>query len=168
MKEYANHASNYRNVLIVPLWNWNRSAWNPSGNRGSRSNRTFMELKWWTHNCDNLLFHVLIVPLWNWNGTATCDSIGCCCVLIVPLWNWNLSNALLAEFLPEVLIVPLWNWNMADVLSRMFSFFCSNRTFMELKSKTRNKTETTMTVLIVPLWNWNRWSARPHREADWF
>ena len=111
-------------VLIVPLWNWNRSAWNPSGNRGSRSNRTFMELKWWTHNCDNLLFHVLIVPL--------------------------------------------WNWNMADVLSRMFSFFCSNRTFMELKSKTRNKTETTMTVLIVPLWNWNRWSARPHREADWF
>ena len=146
MKEYANHASNYRNVLIVPLWNWNRSAWNPSGNRGSRSNRTFMELKWWTHNCDNLLFHVLIVPL----------------------WNWNLSNALLAEFLPEVLIVPLWNWNMADVLSRMFSFFCSNRTFMELKSKTRNKTETTMTVLIVPLWNWNRWSARPHREADWF
>ena len=30
-----------------------------------------------------------------------------------------------------------------------------NRTFMELKWITRNKTETLIRVLIVPLWNWN-------------
>ena len=34
-----------KTVLIVPLWNWN-DAGNAWRNKYSRSNRTFMELKW--------------------------------------------------------------------------------------------------------------------------
>ena len=45
-------------VLIVPLWNWNYEPRRQNDAGQLCSNRTFMELKWWTHNCDNLLFHM--------------------------------------------------------------------------------------------------------------
>ena len=53
-------------VLIVPLWNWNKKI-NWYERSISRSNRTFMELKYFVgFQSDNVQW-VLIVPLWNWN-----------------------------------------------------------------------------------------------------
>ena len=96
------------------------------------SNRTFMELK---SRCFALLIDapaVLIVPLWNWNPKKTTLSNGVVLVLIVPLWNWN----------------SVWS-------SLTSLIWCSNRTFMELKSSTTEDYPCHLIVLIVPLWNWN-------------
>ena len=144
---------NQHQVLIVPLWNWNRilqrcflvcssfnrtfmelkfNAMRPWKVKESSFNRTFMELKW---------------SIWTlWTTRA--------CVLIVPLWNWNLTLNRKAQTPSSfnrtfmelklithhisyrgslVLIVPLWNWNVFAV---------------EQRDKSRR-------VLIVPLWNWN-------------
>ena len=121
-----------KNVLIVPLWNWNRL---PA--RGRSHTRS-----------------VLIVPLWNWNDERLRYVTAACGVLIVPLWNWNMGcksknnrwlsiNCTVVELkrrrvttsnkISNVLIVPLWNWNRETI--------CNSYTLL--------------LVLIVPLWNWN-------------
>ena len=132
MKQHSNLAT--INVLIVPLWNWNR--WPMIGEYMKRSvlivplwnwneqdvtdltpfprfNRTFMELKCDRDSQINIFYRVLIVPLWNWNRWLVRFYSSQCYVLIVPLWNWNL-------FFLSLLETVLW---------------CFNRTFMELKSK---------------------------------
>ena len=53
-------------VLIVPLWNWNRTN-KADGIADTGFNRTFMELKLVSIACSNTQTKVLIVPLWNWN-----------------------------------------------------------------------------------------------------
>ena len=82
------------------------------------------------------------------------------------LWSWE-----------WVLIVPLWNWNEDGKLHLQAGRYCSNRTFMELKSRnnrsgtrplcssnrtfmelkfaSQNAVDHQNAVLIVPLWNWN-------------
>ena len=99
-----------KQVLIVPLWNWNNS-WHTKGNAADSSNRTFMELKsikiYSTENSEV----VLIVPLWNWNMNkyvrevmANKGSNRTFMELksLIPYWMASKS---------PVLIVPLWNWN---------------------------------------------------------
>ena len=108
--DYRDKTIFFRDVLIVPLWNWNSDTiclhlGDPS------SNRTFMELKF--DGCRGCYFKhqkVLIVPLWNWNRI---------------LWSSSIMNK-------KVLIVPLWNWNFY-FLFLMIERKSSNRTFMELK-----------------------------------
>ena len=95
-----------KRVLIVPLWNWNRTT---------------------VHRLLPTI-HVLIVPLWNWNQGRRIYNILLSLVLIVPLWNWNQLRRLCSHA-ARVLIVPLWNWNTV-IAARMLRF---NRTFMELK-----------------------------------
>ena len=56
-----------REVLIVPLWNWNSD---------------IMQFPWDEG-------YVLIVPLWNWNFSKNDFAWESVAVLIVPLWNWN-------------------------------------------------------------------------------
>ena len=77
-------------------------------------------------------------------------------VLIVPLWNWNTRLEKEAGIDTLVLIVPLWNWNFCP--SGMLLTTCSsfNRTFMELKYKSKGINKHLNNVLIVPLWNWNK------------
>ena len=119
-------------VLIVPLWNWNKNK-SLMQNWGKGSNRTFMELKL------RLLQSVQ-------------KRYG---VLIVPLWNWNTNQVMLCVHKDWVLIVPLWNWNSASTHERALSGSSSNRTFMELKHLLISSIPTDERVLIVPLWNWN-------------
>ena len=120
-------------VLIVPLWNWNTERTDTVQSKPTSSNRTFMELK---SPCPSELSRIRKV-------------------LIVPLWNWNayLQKATLNPL--KVLIVPLWNWNDTE-RAKMLSRACSNRTFMELKSRCCVRCSSPKWVLIVPLWNWNR------------
>ena len=88
----------FKQVLIVPLWNWNAE--------GAATG--FTEAA------------VLIVPLWNWNlAKATFDAANNS-VLIVPLWNWNKRSVAWTDTGVFVLIVPLWNWNTAKVHYPMY------------------------------------------------
>ena len=96
-------------VLIVPLWNWNLRYPNTKLRKKS-SNCTFMELKLDKEDNRSIWAQVLIVPLWNWNYLIYFNLLSNLSVLIVPLWNWNLYAA-------EVCCTML----------------CSNCTFMELK-----------------------------------
>ena len=179
------HSPCYSPVLIVPLWNWNAHQVR-TARPGSRSNRTFMELKHRMGSMQYLVFMVLIVPLWNWNRACSvsnfsmfCSSnrtfmelklrfitlyILCLYVLIVPLWNWNLAEECRLTRGKSVLIVPLWNWNAAAA-GAAAGAPGSNRTFMELKPREVVLKRLRRSVLIVPLWNWNRrlW----HRRAGW-
>ena len=56
-------------VLIVPLWNWNRTYFK-SWKETKSFNRTFMELKWQRVWQNTTKRKVLIVPLWNWNWNS--------------------------------------------------------------------------------------------------
>ena len=97
------------------------------------SNRTFMELKFWSRWLYYLCRNVLIAPLWNWNRYCQRPSYHPPYVLIAPLWNWNfLSRTSKADGI-SVLIAPLWNWN----------------------GRRRNTRGALLAVLIAPLWNWN-------------
>ena len=63
-----------KDVLIVPLWNWNYLVpylrW-----KSRRFNRTFMELKLISNFLILFGDNVLIVPLWNWNWYFRCSVI---------------------------------------------------------------------------------------------
>ena len=104
-----------RQVLIVPLWNWNsnRTRWQVIL---FCFNRTFMELKSQRGVIPLARLLVLIVPLWNWNRTALFTLNIDAVVLIVPLWNWNRHCTIWGCGRHYVLIVPLWNWNQIFVL----------------------------------------------------
>ena len=133
---------------------------------------------------------VLIVPLWNWNEESRFGITVGLKVLIVPLWNWNKFCRYMLRLEVPVLIVPLWNWNEFMGGAPKPPFFCSNRTFMELKwritlwdnrrFKSSNRTFMELKymnsriitwsspVLIVPLWNWNHVIAVPGEAAFMF
>ena len=120
-------------VLIVPLWNWNRVVDHAETDVEFGSNRTFMELKLINMALKASKIQVLIVPLWNWNMSLI-EEFSCKMkVLIVPLWNWNLYANSSAYKANHVLIVPLWNWNWAMWSQTSLELGSSNRTFMELK-----------------------------------
>ena len=143
----------WMNVLIVPLWNWNKSALPvlmviacsnctfmelKLGKGKSKkkqqygSNCTFMELKLGKGKSEKKQQYVLIVPLWNWNSLYSLKATEPLAVLIVPLWNWNHAEWWERRAGHLVLIVPLWNWNGADYRDHRF-LRRSNCTFMELK-----------------------------------
>ena len=118
-------------VLIVPLWNWNREAL--ADKKGpNRSNRTFMELKYFNRTLKILRFNVLIVPLWNWNKRSRKASV-----------FHGSSNRTFMEL----------KLHLSSSLPRLVSR--SNRTFMELKYRWISVGNNGSQVLIVPLWNWN-------------
>ena len=56
-----------KEVLIVPLWNWNDVKTKMENCVSQSFNRTFMELKLLYDNRRGIAEEVLIVPLWNWN-----------------------------------------------------------------------------------------------------
>ena len=145
----------HRMVLIVPLWNWNKTYFANDGD-GVSFNRTFMELKsvfFLTSRPYPLGFNRTFMELKYEKWIRRSWSLS---VLIVPLWNWNNGNFEIDEEGNLVLIVPLWNWNLKGFARRLnVSWF--NRTFMELKWKQRKRLSISVFVLIVPLWNWNSW-----------
>ena len=126
-------ADDWKPVLIAPLWNWNFTGTKTELTVGTCSNRTFMELKWysdmrrhWRQARSNRTFMELkchYAFAQKWNGI----------VLIAPLWNWNDGY--------EGMAFCRWTG--------------SNRTFMELKLHKTVAMEAVMPVLIAPLWNWN-------------
>ena len=120
-------------VLIAPLWNWNKSVTGKDSHGDKSSNRTFMELKWRRESRAAGRSRVLIAPLWNWNFIYFLGINAAHIVLIAPLWNWNLDSAAYTRLRENVLIAPLWNWN-ADYYRIWCNFY---------------------KVLIAPLWNWN-------------
>ena len=140
-------------VLIVPLWNWNRQTTpQPVGMAGF--NRTFMELKlilFLHRDLASFSFNRTFMELKFPDGLSGLDGSG---VLIVPLWNWNSvirywrssrrrfnrtfmelksSNTYVVGNGRVVLIVPLWNWNLPKYETALASGLGFNRTFMELK-----------------------------------
>ena len=120
-----------REVLIVPLWNWN---FRQNGGRitSNRFNRTFMELKHVSHHNPRIDNNVLIVPLWNWNlRKSSFFSVRRCFNRTFMELKQDTSDAEAVEF---------------------GSF---NRTFMELKPSSKTYCSFNWCVLIVPLWNWN-------------
>ena len=124
---------NFFNVLIVPLWNWNKI-------------RPFVRA------CG---LSVLIVPLWNWNTYKKGQDIQKkkrinCTVVELKHWDVRIAeicidsiNCTVVELKPalaaircssiSVLIVPLWNWNLACLSEVLFWLFCINCTVVELK-----------------------------------
>ena len=96
-------------VLIVPLWNWNRSAFLLAFCLLC-SNCTFMELKWKTL-CQ------ICLP----SKSSNCTFM-----------ELKLTRSSCFPATAPVLIVPLWNWNW--VCNTTYGFVqSSNCTFMELK-----------------------------------
>ena len=142
-------------VLIAPLWNWNKFGRLNYLNSGARSNRTFMELKYWLRSSPTTPNHrsnrtfmelkstketsdvypwaVLIAPLWNWNFVPKMAHRRGKRVLIAPLWNWNSRVLKMCGWTRNVLIAPLWNWN----------------------DRSGQGIPAAFAVLIAPLWNWN-------------
>ena len=109
-----NRTSNWRNrstVLIVPLWNWNRSL----------------------RTKPRSVSRVLIVPLWNWNELrgavqAEREPRSNCTFMELKSHQGTCPSSVYL-----VLIVPLWNWNSRQVKQILEPLYSSNCTFMELK-----------------------------------
>ena len=98
-------------VLIVPLWNWNRN----------------------TGTASMMRRRVLIVPLWNWNTAhPPPPPKGGYLVLIVPLWNWNSIFPFCFFFTWSFNCTFMeLKWTLCNTfLNFILSFNC---TFMELK-----------------------------------
>ena len=120
-------------VLIVPLWNWNKDSSN-SSRKEEGSNRTFMELKLGLRHiqlerrrCSNRTFMEL-------------KSI----TTITSEKRRGRSNRTFME-----LKYGFYAWTTSERCG-------SNRTFMELKFENSYTLSSEHDVLIVPLWNWNR------------
>ena len=155
-------------VLIVPLWNWNKS-FEEFVKLGNSFNRTFMELKL---NWGYLIlspFPVLIVPLWNWNN--------------VGKYFFALSQVGFNRTFMELKhLLGMNTWQYLTCFNRTFmelkqcihddfddNLNCFNRTFMELKRVyVDHAPGTKWLVLIVPLWNWNSLWGLCYRFFDGF
>ena len=108
-------------VSIVPLWNWNIFVV-VVFNNALRLNRTFMELKWVSVNPLEATYksqsYLYGIEILR-NETSRATEL----VSIVPLWNWNTSHDRVVE-----------------------SYWRLNRTFMELKYKSRQSCGKLLTL----------------------
>ena len=145
-----------KEVLLVPLWNWNNLA---------------LDLP-------DDLNKVLLVPLWNWNIYTDGENHAAICFTRTFMelklecdkfkenkeefysYLYGIETHLYNAFLlfQVVLLVPLWNWNFGSTPMKT-SWICFTRTFMELKLETDKAFCIDIQVLLVPLWNWNRLAA---------
>ena len=115
-------------------------------------NRTFMELKGANETCRGLCLwfqsHLYGIerPLYS----SPSSSMG---VSIAPLWNWKFVFLYFLGEVTTVSIAPLWNWKFLTCLVNKLRLGF-NRTFMELKGRSRISFRAPPAVSIAPLWNW--------------
>ena len=176
-----------KEVLIVPLWNWNKSgSWRHVST--VRSNCTFMELKYSKKVKDSLVrlsnctfmelkFHRTVqgTPRPHRSNctfmelklvTKSCLWL-CLGVLIVPLWNWNIGEELQHQTVDSsncTFMELKWR-RMKRKTKRLPG---SNCTFMELKCTIPDLFPPGRRVLIVPLWNWNLEKLKRKLEKESF
>ena len=172
-------------LLIEPLWNWNRFAAAKMDTKSVPFNRTTMELK-----PPTILFYSRRIGPFNrttmeLKPMTTTTNNRATELLIEPLWNWNSRH-----------VLPSWNWSnpfnrttmelkQICALRYPFAHKTFNRTTMELKlwtmltrarssrvtfNRTTMELKRTMAIpprpciqglLIEPLWNWNAWPWYP-------